>query len=201
MEIAKVYDPKSVEDKWYEFWVKNKYFEAHVKKDKNPYIIVIPPPNITSILHAGHAFNNTMQDIYIRYKRKLGFETLWQPGTDHAGIGCDTGDEAVRVHRQLVFSTDEEPPTRMKPAAAAANVQRHVARVEVVAVKPCRHFAAGPRTRRDDRLDAFVERRRDKRLLAISRVPSQGDALGIDLRQRAEIVDAAAGAPRPSGQD
>lgn len=84
--IDKIYDPKKVEDKWYDFWIKKDYFAANPDKSKKPYVIVIPPPNVTDILHAGHAFNNTIQDIYIRYKRKKGFETLWQPGTDHAGI-------------------------------------------------------------------------------------------------------------------
>jgi valyl-tRNA synthetase len=86
MEIAKIYNPKSVEDKWYQFWIDKNYFKANPDKRKKPYTIVIPPPNITSILHMGHAFNNTIQDIYIRFKRKQGYETLWQPGTDHAGI-------------------------------------------------------------------------------------------------------------------
>jgi valyl-tRNA synthetase len=84
--IDKIYNPKKVEDKWYDFWQKKNYFAANPNKEKKPYVIVIPPPNVTDILHAGHAFNNTIQDIYIRYKRKKGFETLWQPGTDHAGI-------------------------------------------------------------------------------------------------------------------
>ncbi len=86
MEIPKIYDPQNIEDKWYDFWLNNNYFAANPNPDKKPYVIVIPPPNVTAILHAGHAFNNTIQDIYIRYKRKKGFETLWQPGTDHAGI-------------------------------------------------------------------------------------------------------------------
>jgi valyl-tRNA synthetase len=84
--IEKIYDPKKVEDKWYKFWLEKNYFAANPTADKKAYVIVIPPPNVTDILHAGHAFNNTIQDIYIRYKRKKGFEALWQPGTDHAGI-------------------------------------------------------------------------------------------------------------------
>ena len=86
MEIPKIYNPKVVEDKWYKFWTEKNYFKASPDKDRKPYIIVIPPPNVTSILHMGHAFNNTIQDIFIRFKRKQGYETLWQPGTDHAGI-------------------------------------------------------------------------------------------------------------------
>lgn len=85
-EIAKLYDPKNVEEKWYDNWLENKFFAADAKSSKPPYTIVIPPPNITAKLHMGHAFNNTLQDILIRYKRKTGFETLWLPGTDHAGI-------------------------------------------------------------------------------------------------------------------
>jgi valyl-tRNA synthetase len=86
MEISKVYDPKQVEDKWYKIWLEKNYFAATVNKNKKPYVIVIPPPNVTSILHMGHALNNTIQDIFIRFRRKQGYETLWQPGTDHAGI-------------------------------------------------------------------------------------------------------------------
>ncbi|MGD9486662.1 MAG: valine--tRNA ligase [Calditrichaceae bacterium] len=85
-EIAKIYDPKTVEDKWYQYWLEKEYFNADVNNEKNPYVIVIPPPNVTAMLHIGHAFNNTIQDILIRYKRKQGFEALWLPGTDHAGI-------------------------------------------------------------------------------------------------------------------
>ncbi len=93
MDIPKIYDPKAIEDKWYQVWIDNNYFAANPNTDKKPYVIVIPPPNVTAILHAGHAFNNTIQDIYIRYKRKLGFETLWQPGTDHAGIATQNAVE------------------------------------------------------------------------------------------------------------
>ena len=89
-EISKIYDPKTVEEKWYEYWLDKKYFKAGVNPDKKPYTIVIPPPNVTSILHMGHAFNNTLQDILIRFKRKQGFEALWLPGTDHAGIATQT---------------------------------------------------------------------------------------------------------------
>ena len=86
MKISKVYDPKQVEDKWYRIWLEKNYFAAKPNKSKKPFVIVIPPPNVTSILHMGHALNNTIQDIFIRFRRKQGYETLWQPGTDHAGI-------------------------------------------------------------------------------------------------------------------
>ncbi len=84
--IPKHYDPKNVESRWYEFWLKEGSFNAEVNPDKTPYTIVIPPPNVTAALHMGHAYNNAIQDIYIRYRRKQGFEALWLPGTDHAGI-------------------------------------------------------------------------------------------------------------------
>ncbi len=85
-ELSKAYEPKTVEKRWYETWQKKGYFEAAPKRGKKPYTIVIPPPNVTGILHMGHALNNTLQDILIRYKRMSGYEALWMPGTDHAGI-------------------------------------------------------------------------------------------------------------------
>jgi len=89
-EIAKHYEPKQVENKWYQIWQEKNYFHAEVNKDKKPYTIVIPPPNVTAKLHMGHAFNNTIQDILIRYHRKKGYEALWLPGTDHAGIATQS---------------------------------------------------------------------------------------------------------------
>ncbi|MFZ0389122.1 MAG: valine--tRNA ligase [Calditrichia bacterium] len=85
-EIPKHYDPSQVEEKWYQQWLDAGYFNAEVNPERTPYTIVIPPPNVTAPLHMGHAYNNTIQDVYIRFKRKDGFETLWLPGTDHAGI-------------------------------------------------------------------------------------------------------------------
>ncbi|MEJ2744537.1 MAG: class I tRNA ligase family protein, partial [bacterium] len=84
--LSKRYDPKAVEDKWYSFWEQNGYFSARIRPDAKPYVIVIPPPNITGILTMGHVLNNTLQDVLIRWKRMEGFEVLWLPGTDHAGI-------------------------------------------------------------------------------------------------------------------
>jgi len=95
-EIAKIYNPKQVENKWYDFWLEKNYFHADANSTKKPYTIVIPPPNVTARLHMGHAFNNTLQDILIRYHKKNGYETLWLPGTDHAGIAT----QAV-VEREL----------------------------------------------------------------------------------------------------
>ncbi len=85
-ELPKVYNAKQVEKSRYQEWLAKRYFTASARSKKKPYTIVIPPPNVTGILHMGHALNNTLQDILIRYKRMKGFEALWVPGTDHAGI-------------------------------------------------------------------------------------------------------------------
>src|SRR3989338_8534677 len=85
-ELAKAYEPKEVENRIYDFWLRKGVFKAADKSKKKPYCIVIPPPNVTGALHMGHALNHTLQDILIRWKRMSGFETLWIPGTDHAGI-------------------------------------------------------------------------------------------------------------------
>ena len=88
-ELAKTYDPKDIEDRLYKKWEDNKYFHAEVDRSKKPFTIVMPPPNITGQLHMGHALDNTMQDILIRYKRMQGYNALWQPGTDHASIATE----------------------------------------------------------------------------------------------------------------
>ena len=88
-ESAKTYDPKGIEDRLYQKWEDNKYFHAEVDRSKKPFTIVMPPPNITGQLHMGHALDNTMQDILIRYKRMQGYSALWQPGTDHAAIATE----------------------------------------------------------------------------------------------------------------
>ncbi|MEY8326920.1 valine--tRNA ligase [Lachnospiraceae bacterium 54-11] len=88
-ELAKTYDPKGIEDRLYQKWLDKKYFHAEVDYDKKPFTIVIPPPNITGQLHMGHALDNTMQDILIRFKRMQGYNALWQPGTDHASIATE----------------------------------------------------------------------------------------------------------------
>lgn len=94
--IPRVYDPKNVEDKWYNFWEKRGYFRAEIDENKEPFCIVIPPPNVTGQLHMGHALNNTLQDILVRWKRMQGYSTLWLPGTDHAGIATE-----AKVKEQL----------------------------------------------------------------------------------------------------
>src|SRR3990167_6175294 len=98
--LPKSYDPKLVEEKWYAFWEKGGFFRAHSLSEKKPYCIVIPPPNVTGVLHMGHALVDTLQDILIRWKRMQGFEALWVPGTDHAGIATQTV-----VERHLLKTT------------------------------------------------------------------------------------------------
>ncbi len=96
MALKAQYDPKEVENRIYSLWEKNKYFRAEADTAKKPFCVVIPPPNITGILHMGHALNNTIQDALVRFKRMQGYETLWMPGTDHAGIATQNV-----VERQL----------------------------------------------------------------------------------------------------
>ncbi|MDX9745897.1 MAG: valine--tRNA ligase [Syntrophales bacterium] len=85
-ELSKNFEPHQAEERWYAYWLENRFFHAEDTSKKPPFSIVIPPPNVTGILHMGHALNNTLQDIIIRYKRMQGYNTLWMPGTDHAGI-------------------------------------------------------------------------------------------------------------------
>jgi valyl-tRNA synthetase len=95
-ELAKGYEPHEVEKRWYSEWETKGYFHASAQSDKKPYSIVIPPPNVTGALHMGHALNNTLQDILCRWKRMQGYNVLWMPGTDHAGIATQNV-----VERQL----------------------------------------------------------------------------------------------------
>ncbi len=95
-ELNKTYSPKDIEDKWYKTWEDNKYFAAKVEEGKDSYSIVIPPPNVTGILHMGHVLNNSIQDTLVRWKRMQGLNTLWMPGTDHAGIATQN-----KVERKL----------------------------------------------------------------------------------------------------
>lgn len=89
-DIPKAYNPKDTEDKWYKYWEDHKLYHSEVDESKTPYTIVIPPPNITGILHIGHILNNTLQDIFIRYKRMKGFNACWVPGIDHASIATES---------------------------------------------------------------------------------------------------------------
>ena len=85
-EIPKAYEPHQAEEKWYPRWLESGMFHGRTDSGRKPYSIVIPPPNVTDILHLGHALNNTLQDILIRWKRSMGYEAEWMPGVDHAGI-------------------------------------------------------------------------------------------------------------------
>jgi valyl-tRNA synthetase len=87
--LNKTYNPKEVEDKWYAYWLENKFFASTPNPDKEPYTIVIPPPNVTGVLHMGHMLNNTIQDILIRKARMQGKEACWVAGTDHASIATE----------------------------------------------------------------------------------------------------------------
>ena len=84
--MKKVFEPKQIEGKWYKFWEQNNLFSPKISSKKKPFSMMIPPPNVTGSLHMGHGFQNTLMDTISRYKRQKGFEVLWQPGTDHAGI-------------------------------------------------------------------------------------------------------------------
>ena len=106
-ELAKNYDPKQIEDRIYNNWIDKKYFHAQVDRSKTPFTIVIPPPNITGQLHMGHALDETMQDILIRYKRMQGYSALWQPGTDHASIATE-----VRIIEKLKEEKEKSEMTK-----------------------------------------------------------------------------------------
>ena len=87
--LPKTYNPKDFEDRLYDFWNENSFFTPKVDKDKKPFTVMMPPPNVTGSLHMGHALNNTIQDVLTRWKRMAGYEALWLPGTDHASISTE----------------------------------------------------------------------------------------------------------------
>ena len=88
-EISKNYNPSEIEDKWYRYWLDHKLFESKPNPAKEPFCIVIPPPNVTGVLHMGHMLNNTVQDVLVRKARMEGKEAVWVPGTDHASIATE----------------------------------------------------------------------------------------------------------------
>lgn len=104
-ELAKAYEPREVEDRIYDFWLSGGYFHAEVDENKKPYSIVIPPPNITGQLHMGHALDETLQDIIIRFRRMQGYSTLWLPGTDHASIATEA--KIVEAMREEGLTKEE----------------------------------------------------------------------------------------------
>ena len=107
-ELEKNYNPSEIEDRLYHKWLEKKYFHAEVNRDKKPFTIVMPPPNITGKLHMGHALDNTMQDIIIRFKRMQGYEALWIPGTDHASISTEVKVLMLLRKKELTSMSLEE---------------------------------------------------------------------------------------------
>src|SRR5262249_35683492 len=101
-ELAKAYDSKEAQQKWLKFWEERGYFKSDPDPSKKPYTIMIPPPNVTGALHMGHALNNTLQDVLIRWRRMQGYNALWMPGTDHAGIATQA------VVERLVFAQEKK---------------------------------------------------------------------------------------------
>jgi valyl-tRNA synthetase len=99
VELAKTYSAQDVEARWYAFWESKGYFTPKIDNNAKPFVIVIPPPNVTGILHMGHGLNNTIQDILIRWQRMKGASALWVPGTDHAGIATQNVVEK-KLHRE-----------------------------------------------------------------------------------------------------
>ena len=107
MRLDEAYNPLNLEEKWYDFWMKENFFHADEKSEKEPYTIVIPPPNVTGVLHMGHAIFVTLQDVLIRWKRMQGYEALWLPGTDHAGIATQVVVERLLKQEGLSRTTSE----------------------------------------------------------------------------------------------
>ncbi|MDD9269874.1 valine--tRNA ligase [Paenibacillus sp. GCM10023248] len=109
LQMPTTYDPKEAERKWYDFWIKNEFFKAGGRPDAETYTIVIPPPNVTGMLHIGHALDFTLQDILVRTKRMQGFDTLWLPGSDHAGIATQTKvEQKLREQGQTRYDLGRE---------------------------------------------------------------------------------------------
>lgn len=102
------YNPLAIEEKWYKFWEEKEYFKPSLDENKPKFSIVIPPPNVTGVLHLGHVLNNTIQDVMIRYKRMNGFDTLWITGTDHAGIATQNVVERMLAKDNLTKEDLEE---------------------------------------------------------------------------------------------
>ena len=104
-ENLTTYNPGEIEGKWYSYWENQGYFHEEVDTNKEPFSIVLPPPNVTGMLHMGHALDNTLQDILIRFKRMQGYNVLWMPGTDHAGIATQ-----IKVEEMLAPFRSLAPP-------------------------------------------------------------------------------------------
>ena len=102
-EMPKAYEPGKVEQKWYKFWLENGYFKPQIDTEKKPFVIIMPPPNVTGELHVGHALTATLEDIMTRWHRMKGEPTLWLPGVDHAGIATQVVLEQLLGDRELDF--------------------------------------------------------------------------------------------------
>ena len=122
--LDKVYDPRSIETRWYAYWEAQGLFTARADGVKPGYCIVIPPPNVTGSLHMGHALNNTLQDILIRYKRMSGFDALWMPGMDHAGIATQNVVERSWPRRART-ATDRAGGLHRTGLEVEGRVRRH----------------------------------------------------------------------------
>ena len=123
-ELPKVYDPRDVEPRIYKMWMDGGCFKAEPNPDKKPFSIVMPPPNVTGQLHMGHAMDSTLQDILTRFKRMQGYEALWLPGTDHAGIATQ-----IKVEENLrkeVIGTDPPRFGQGKVSGACVGLEREV---------------------------------------------------------------------------
>ena len=129
-ELAKTYDPKGIEERLYTKWMDNGYFHAKVNPDKKPFTIVMPPPNVTGQLHMGHALDETMQDILIRFKRMQGYEALWQPGTDHAAIATE-----VKVIDKLKKKVSTNTISAVRILKTCVGMERGVRRKDHQSVK------------------------------------------------------------------
>ena len=114
-ELPSVYDAKSVESEIYKFWEENECFKADANSDKPPFSMVIPPPNVTGVLHMGHALDETLQDILTRYHRMKGYETLWLPGTDHAGIATQNVVEKQLLDQIYLLSLLPQQLVEQRP--------------------------------------------------------------------------------------
>jgi len=119
MEIPKKYTPEKVEDKWYSYWNTHKFFHS-VPDEREPYTVVIPPPNVTGVLHMGHMLNNTLQDVLVRRNRMMGKNACWVPGTDHASIATEAKVVAkgLKNHRCRVRNFSAMPGSGKRNTAA-----------------------------------------------------------------------------------
>lgn len=134
-ELAKTYDPKGFEDRIYDFWMKGGYFTAERDPQKTPYTIVIPPPNITGQLHMGHALDETLQDILIRYKKLQGYSALWVPG-DRPRLHCNGGENRRRYAGRGAEQRGFRPRGLFK---TRVGVERDLWRADRFAAKKIRH--------------------------------------------------------------